>query len=108
MSQGTKFDGDKPRMDLISPIALEELAKVLDFGSKKYEAWNWSKGISYTRILAATLRHTYKYIMGESIDPETGVSHMASVMCNAMFILHYEKYRPEFDDRNKEAFTRVK
>jgi len=105
MESATKYDDKKPRLDLISQIALEQLAGVLEFGSKKYSAWNWAKGIKYTRILAAILRHTYKYISGETLDPETGISHMAAVMCNAMFILHYEKLRPEFDDREKDAFN---
>ena len=104
MSTGIKNDQGKPRLDLISPIALEELAKVLDFGSKKYDTWNWSKGLAYTRVLAAILRHTYKYVSGETIDPETGISHMAAVMCNAMFLLHFEKFRPQFDDRPKGVF----
>lgn len=103
-SSGVKDDKEKPRFDLISPIALEELAKVLTFGAKKYASWNWSKGLPYTRILAATLRHIFAYLRGETIDPETGYSHMAAVMCNAMFILHFEKIRPDLDDREKEAY----
>ena len=94
MEQGTKHDGEKPRLDLISPIALEEVAKVLAFGAKKYQAWNWAKGINYTRVIAAILRHTYLYLRGETLDSETGISHMAAVMCNAMFLLHFEKLKP--------------
>lgn len=102
---GKKNDQEKPRMDLISPIALEELAKVLTFGAKKYSGWNWSKGIAYTRIIAAILRHTMAYARGESLDPETGLSHMAAVMCNAHFLLHFEKLRTSFDDREKDAYV---
>lgn len=98
---GTKFDSEKFRMDLISPVAIEELAKVLTFGAKKYDDWNWSKGIAYTRILAAVLRHTFAYLRGESKDPESGLSHMSHVFCNVMFLLHFEYYRPELDDRKK-------
>ena len=104
MSTGIKHDQGKIRLDLISPVALEELARVLDFGSRKYSSWNWANGISYTRVLAAILRHTYLYLRGETIDPESGVSHMAAVMCNAMFLLHFEKMRPQFDDREKKAY----
>lgn len=104
---GIKHDGEKPRMDLISPIAIEELARVLTFGAKKYDSWNWSGGIAYTRVLAAILRHTYAYLRGEDLDKETGLSHMASVMCNAMFLLHFEKFRAEFDDREKKAYASI-
>jgi len=105
-SEGMKFDGEKPRHDLISPLALDELAKVLAVGAKKYEPYNWAKGIKFTRVLGAILRHTYAYLRGESVDPETGLSHVAHAMCNCMFLLHYEKMRPEFDDRAKDAYTK--
>lgn len=105
---GLKFDNEKPRLDLISPIAVEELAKVLTFGAKKYAAWNWSKGIAYSRILAAMLRHLMAYLRGESKDPETGLSHIAHLMCGCMFLLHFERYRPDLDDREKDAYEEQK
>ena len=40
---GRKFDGDKLRYDLIPPLALEEMVKVLTFGAQKYEPDNWQK-----------------------------------------------------------------
>lgn len=104
LKEGVKNDAGKARLDLISPVALEEMAKVLEFGSRKYAEYNWAKGLSYTRIIAAILRHTYLYLRGETLDPETGASHMAAVAVNAMFLLHYEKYKTQFDDRPKHAF----
>lgn len=103
---GLKFDDKKPRYDLISPVALEELAKVLTLGAEKYQPYNWAKGIVYSRILGAILRHVFAYLRGESKDPETGLSHIAHAMCNCMFLLHYEKLRPEFDDRAKDAYSK--
>lgn len=96
---GIKHDAEKPRTDLISPIAMIELAKVLTFGSKKYEARNWEKGLAYSRAIGAILRHTWAYLRGETNDPETGLSHMAHVLCEAMFLVHFETTKPEFDDR---------
>jgi hypothetical protein len=98
-NQGTKFDDLKPQMDLLCPIAMEELAGVLTMGAKKYGKWNWSKGILFSRILAAILRHTFAYMSGQTLDPESGRSHMAHVMCNCMFILRFEKLRKDLDDR---------
>jgi hypothetical protein len=99
MSGGIKHDGEKPRMDLISPIAIFALARVLTFGAKKYAARNWENGFTWCRPIAAILRHTFAYLMGETHDPETGESHMAHVMCEAMFLTHFEKTHPELDDR---------
>jgi hypothetical protein len=96
---GIKHDQDKPRMELVSPVAMFALARVLTFGAKKYAARNWERGFAWTRAIAAILRHTFAYLMGETLDPETGESHMAHVMCEAMFLVHFEKHHPQFDDR---------
>jgi hypothetical protein len=101
MSGGTKHDQEKPRMDLLDPYAIEQLAKVLTFGAKKYDAHNWRKGIVKTRLLAALLRHTFAYLAGYDRDEETGLSHAAHAMCCCMFLLGLE-HRVDLDDRWKE------
>lgn len=101
MSGGLKFDKDKPRMDLIDPYAMEELAKVLTFGADKYSANNWRKGISYGRLIAAMLRHIFAFLRGEDLDAETGLPHPAHAMCCMMFLLWMMKYKPDEDDRWK-------
>lgn len=100
MSGGLKYDQEKPRMDLLDGYAIEQLAKVLTFGADKYAAHNWRKGISKSRLLAALLRHTFAYLVGQDKDEETGLSHIAHAMCCCMFILGLE-HRPELDDRFK-------
>jgi hypothetical protein len=103
-TQGVKFDADKPRMELLDAYAIEELAKVLAFGAKKYDAHNWRKGITKGRLIAAALRHLFAYLRGENVDPETGLSHVAHAMCCCMFLLGLE-HRPELDDRWKSEQT---
>lgn len=100
---GVKFDSDKPRMELIDSYAAEELAKVLTFGAEKYAADNWRKGISYRRLIAAALRHTFALLRGEDNDAETGLSHAAHLMCCAMFLVWTVKHRPDMDDRWKDS-----
>jgi hypothetical protein len=72
---GMKFDQDKPRTDLLDPLALEGLSAVLAFGAKKYAANNWRGGLSYSRLIGAALRHTFAILRGEDIDPESGLPH---------------------------------
>lgn len=96
--QGTKYDSEKPRMDLLDSYALEELSKVLTFGAAKYEPNNWRKGIAITRLTSSLLRHVFAFMRGEAKDPETGLSHIAHAMCNCMFILWTMKHKPEFND----------
>ena len=101
-TEAMKFDGEKTRMDLLDPCAIEQLAQVLTFGASKYAAHNWRKGISKSRLLAAALRHLFAYLSGEDKDPESGLSHVAHAMCCCMFLLGLE-HRADLDDRWKGA-----
>lgn len=100
-NKGQKFDQDKPRVDLLDPLALEGLAKVLTFGAKKYAAHNWRGGISYSRILGGLVRHTFAIMRGEDIDPESGLPHIDHLGCCWMFLSNFMKTRPDLDDRWK-------
>lgn len=102
LTEGTKFDEGKNRLDLWSPFAIEETAKVLTKGAEKYEDHNWAKGISYHRVFGALLRHLWAWYRGQRNDPEWNLHHLAHAMCCLMFLLHYEvapKDYTEFDDR---------
>lgn len=96
--QGTKHDQNKLRMDLIDAKAMEGLAAVLTFGAQKYAAHNWRNGISYSRVLAALLRHISAIQRGEYIDPESGLPHIDHVGCCWMFLSNFMKTRPDLDD----------
>ncbi len=100
-SEGLKFDFGKPPLNLLDRHALEEIAKVLDFGAKKYHEHNWRKGIQFSRLTGAALRHILAFNDGEDTDPETGVSHMAHAGCCIMFLIWMEKNRKDMDDRYK-------
>lgn len=101
---GKKFDQDKVRMELLSTEALRQIAAVMTFGAKKYDSHNWRKGIAWSRVLGALLRHTTSFLNGEDRDPETGLSHIAHAGCCVMFLLEYERTHPELDDRYKSDF----
>lgn len=92
--EGIKFDGTKPRMDLLidgCPNALEAVASVLTFGAQKYADNNWHKVANgKSRYKAALMRHLTAAARGEEFDSETGMSHLAHAACNALFILELE------------------
>lgn len=100
---GVKHDDGKIPLGLVSTEAMEQLGKVLGMGLNKYSAHNWRAGIAWQRVINALMRHLLSFNAGIDIDPESGVSHMAHVMCCAMFILEYEKTHKELDDRYKYA-----
>jgi hypothetical protein len=99
--KGTKYDQDKPRMDLLDAHALEGLSKILTFGAQKYTAHNWRNGIAYSRIIAAMLRHLSAIQRGEDIDSESGLPHVDHLGCCWMFLSNFMKTRPDLDDRWK-------
>ena len=98
LTQGTKYDNDKVRMELLDAQALEGLAAVLTFGAKKYAAHNWRGGISNSRLLGALMRHTFAILRGEYIDPESGLPHIDHVGCCWMFLSNNMKNRPDLND----------
>lgn len=98
---GLKYNAGKPKLSLVDSEALTELGEVLTFGAQKYASHNWRKGIPLSQILDALMRHVAAYNRGEDVDPESGRSHMAHAMCNAMFALWMQKHRPDLDDRFK-------
>lgn len=88
---GLKFDGDKPRMELLiqgMPRALEAVGQVLTFGAQKYAAHSWqSVEDNHNRYWAAKIRHELQRAKGEEVDSETGLLHLAHEACNALFLL---------------------
>lgn len=101
-SKGLKYDGGKPRMDLLSTIFLEGVAKVLTFGAKKYAAHNWRNGIEQSRLIGAAMRHLTAYNNGEDTDPESGLSHLDHLGCCVMFLRELRETHPHLDDRYKK------
>lgn len=98
---GKKADAGKPPMALLSGVALMEVAKVLDFGQKKYSAFNWKGGFAWTRLTSASIRHIFQWLGGEDKDPETGLSHLAHAICSLMFLVDFEINKLGTDDRYK-------
>lgn len=101
-----KHDSSKTDWSLVPMESVEEIAKVLEFGAKKYSANNWrtGKGFNYTRVLNSLRRHIYAWSCGEDSDPESGLNHLAHAGCNILFLLYYVQHKDRFnnDDRFKE------
>lgn len=96
---GVKFDGEKPDYSLLSAHSLEEIAKVMTYGKRKYSAHNWRIGISNSRLFSAAMRHLWAWMRGEDFDSETKLSHLAHAGCCVMMLLENIQLRPELDDR---------
>lgn len=101
--QATPFavrdDHGKPPLGLIDYTAQVGLANVLAYGAEKYDIYNWRKGMHFSRLYNATLRHLGKFIDGEDIDPESGLYHIDHAQFGLMVLSNFNKLRPEWDDR---------
>lgn len=89
--EGVKFDSQKLRWDLLPFDALEEVVKVYTYGATKYDDRNWEKGIKYSRVYGALLRHLMAWVGGKIFNKEDGnVLHLSQVVWNALALLTYE------------------
>lgn len=115
---GIKNDQHKIRFDLLPVDALTEVARVFTFGANKYKDRNWEEGIRYHRCYGAILRHVFAWWHGEKKDEDSGLHPLAHVLCEALFLLHfelnpnhYENYvlddRPHTEDSNANGISMV-
>ena len=102
MSVGDRKNTGKLHWSLVSWQALEPMVKVLEFGTLKYSADNWKKGLSWRETSESLLRHLMAFMRGEDNDPESGLGHVGHILCNGMFLSYMVLFRPDLDDRLKD------
>tara|TARA_R110000796_G_scaffold45419_3_gene109883 strand:+ start:1727 stop:2146 length:420 start_codon:yes stop_codon:yes gene_type:complete len=101
---GTKYDNGKLQYTLVPPYALQQVARNLTEGLKKYhERDNWQKvDGAKQRYMDALMRHFEAIRRGEIYDVDSSdptISHMSAVAVNALFLLEF-MYNPNL--QNKE------
>ena len=85
---GQKHDNGKPEFRLIPQVALEEVAKVMSYGAKKYAPDNWRKvPTGHDRYMDAALRHINAHLRGDVGDEESGLPHLAHAVCSLMMAM---------------------
>ena len=98
-----RFDADKPPLADLPTEALLDVARVFSHGSKKYGRHNWRKGLLYSRLTAAALRHIFAWLAGDNYDAESGLSHLSHAAWNLLILLEQTKnphFSPHLDDRH--------
>lgn len=87
-ADGVKHDKGKPEFRLIPQQALEDVAKVMSYGAKKYAPDNWRKVPNgHDRYLDAALRHINAHLRGDVSDDESGLPHLAHAVCSLMMAM---------------------
>lgn len=101
MQTGVKNDSDKLQWWYLDDHwkSLKEVVSVLMYGDIKYPAddgANWKRlDNPQKRFKDALLRHLIAYRQGEKNDPETGKSHLAHAITNALFLMYFDRINKE-------------
>lgn len=89
--QSAKTDCGKPQLSLVPTKILEAIARVREYGNRKYKSkGNW-KTVEIERYRDAAFRHWAQYIDDpKSRDEESGLPHLWHVACNISFLVSLE------------------
>lgn len=99
-----KYDSGKPQFSLIDPQFMLEFAQVMTMGAEKYGADNW-KTIenAIPRYTDALHRHMNAFERKIMDDEESGLSHLAHVAANAMFLYWLALNSPDQCEETKTS-----
>lgn len=95
-----KNDSGKPPIDLVPPELIIEAARAYGVGARLYGRNNYQKGLSFSRVYAAALRHLLAWWGGEDVDV-SGVSHLGHAAASLGMLLWLAAHCPNCDDRSK-------
>jgi hypothetical protein len=107
VEKALRFNTGKLRYSQLSTSAIRSIVEVLEFGATKYPIHNWRKGFNYTVVLDSIQRHLEAFKELEDKDKESGLSHIAHVLTNAMFLQHMINHGTGVDDRIDEEGKRL-
>lgn len=94
------FGIKKPQAHFIPPVAILAEAKVMALGGSKYGPYNWQdQPVDASTYYDAALRHLMSWFTGESVDEESGQSHLAHVRACMGILLDAEATGTLIDDR---------
>ena len=89
-SEEAKADQGKVRPTLVPTSLVWAVAKIREYGCKKYkDPDNW-KQVEPQRYRDALYRHLLAYYGGEKTDPESGLPHLWHIACNIAFLIELE------------------
>lgn len=87
-----KIVGGKNHLQAMPPGFLWEIGAVMTHGDTKYAPENWKGGKDHPlEYIGAAFRHFLRYWAGEKRDPETGLHHLAHMVCSLMFLFWFDE-----------------
>lgn len=98
-SKGSKYDNGKAPIHMIPEEAILGMAQAFGYGAKKYDRFNYRKGIEFTRLMDSLMRHLLAFSQGQDNDDESGLPHTYHILANAAMLEFSRLYHPDLDDR---------
>ena len=87
MNQEAKADAGKVRLTLVPRKIIFAIARIREYGNKKYGASDNWKQVEMRRYVNALLRHMTAFVEDyHSVDEESGIPHYKHMICNMAFI----------------------
>ena len=89
--QQAKADAGKPKLTLVPRKILFDIARVREYGNRKYgSSENW-KQVEIQRYRDAAFRHFLAYLDDPTgTDEESGLPHLWHLACNVAFLCEME------------------
>lgn len=89
--QTAKADAGKPQLTLVPRKIIFDIARIREYGNKKYgDPDNW-KTVEPQRYRDAAYRHLLAYLDNPSgVDEESGLEHLWHLACNIAFLCEME------------------
>lgn len=92
MDYNAKHDEGKPRLSLVPTQIITDIARVREYGNKKYhDPDNW-RTVEVERYRDALFRHLLLYLDSPfGNDEESGLPHLWHIAANVAFLCELEK-----------------
>lgn len=92
--QTIKADNGKPKLSLVPPEIIRNIARIREYGNNKYPLGgkdNW-KEVEPDRYKDALFRHLLAYLEDPNgVDEESQLPHLWHLACNVAFLCELEK-----------------
>jgi hypothetical protein len=91
----------KPMLHLLPPGPLADIARVLEHGANKHGGpWSYTDGQrNWSDDFDAAQRHMMAWWIGQDLDPESGMSHLAHAGARLLILLEMERSGKGLDNR---------
>jgi hypothetical protein len=95
-----KFDEGKPCMSDIPHLSLMSVARVFNYGAKKYSKFNYSAGTNWLRYYDAAQRHLNSWMISDDIDVESKENHLDHAIASLLMLRENIHLNTGTDNRN--------